>query len=80
MITGWADDKRNPEGEGQGYAQAAGSPFVGRRVVVVGLARSGMAAVDLLLSLGADVAATDARSADELALAADAWPESSRTE
>ena len=76
MITGWADDKRGPEGGNAGYANAApGAPFAGRRVVVVGLARSGRAAVDLLLTLGADVAATDARAAHELDLGVDAWPE-----
>jgi UDP-N-acetylmuramoylalanine--D-glutamate ligase len=39
-----------------------------RRVLVVGLVRSGLAAVDLLVRSGASVAATDLRSADELGL------------
>lgn len=75
MITGWADDRRGPKFDNPGGTQAApGLPFAGKRVVVVGLARSGLAAVDLLLSAGAQVAATDSRSAGELDLAADPWP------
>jgi len=50
-----------------------GAPVSGSRVLVVGLARSGRAAVDLLLRGGATVAATDLRLADELELPVDAW-------
>jgi UDP-N-acetylmuramoylalanine--D-glutamate ligase len=42
------------------------SALAGRRVTVVGLARSGVAACRLLLALGARVTGTDARSADRL--------------
>lgn len=40
--------------------------IAGKRVVVVGLARSGLAAARLLLRLGARVVATDAKSPEEL--------------
>ena len=44
-----------------------------QRVLVVGLARSGMAAVELLLRSGASVVATDLRSADELGVDSLDW-------
>ena len=44
-----------------------------KRVLVVGLARSGSAAVDLLLRSGASVVATDLRSADELGVDPRDW-------
>ena len=44
-----------------------------QRVLVVGLARSGVAAVELLLRSGASVVATDLRSADELGLDSPGW-------
>ena len=44
-----------------------------QRVLVVGLARSGVAAVELLLRSGASVVATDLRSADELGLDSLGW-------
>ncbi len=44
-----------------------------QRVLVVGLARSGIAAVELLLRSGASVVATDLRSADELGLGSLGW-------
>lgn len=44
-----------------------------QRVLVVGLARSGVAAVELLLRSGASVVATDLRSADELGLGSLGW-------
>ena len=75
MITGWADDRGNPGNGNHGDARAAaGLEFAGRRAVVVGLARSGRAAVDLLLSLGARVTATDSRSAADLGLEPSPWP------
>jgi UDP-N-acetylmuramoylalanine--D-glutamate ligase len=50
---------------GRGLA-AAGRALAGRRVVVVGLARSGLAACRLLLRLGARVLATDQKPAEQL--------------
>ncbi len=47
----------------------------GKRVLVVGLARSGRAAVDLLLSLGSKVVATDRKREVELALSLGDWRE-----
>ncbi len=47
--------------------------LAGLRVLVVGLARSGRAAVDLLLEEGSRVVATDLRSADDLGLDATSW-------
>ena len=44
-----------------------------KRVLVVGLARSGSAAVELLLRSGASVVATDLRSADELGVDSRDW-------
>ena len=44
-----------------------------QRILVVGLARSGIAAVELLLRSGASVVATDLRSAEELALESLGW-------
>lgn len=44
-----------------------------RRVLVVGLARSGLAAVELLLRSGASVVAADLRSAEELGLDLRDW-------
>jgi UDP-N-acetylmuramoylalanine--D-glutamate ligase len=44
-----------------------------QRVLVVGLARSGVAAVELLLRSGASVVATDLRSADELGVDLSDW-------
>lgn len=41
-------------------------PIEGRTVLVAGMARSGLAAVELLLGRGARVVATDSRSLDEL--------------
>lgn len=73
MITGWADEKRESGNGNPGQARARWTSLSGKRVVVVGLARSGRAAVDLLLSLGASVAATDARPASELDLGAEPW-------
>jgi len=52
-----------PSGRG---VQAAGRVLAGRRVAVVGLARSGLAACRLLRRLGARVRATDSRAADAL--------------
>ncbi|MBD3349265.1 MAG: UDP-N-acetylmuramoyl-L-alanine--D-glutamate ligase [Candidatus Eisenbacteria bacterium] len=72
MITGWADEKRSASPK-QGGAAAVADDWTGRRVVVVGLARSGRAAVELLLSEGARVTATDAKPAEELAIPVDEW-------
>ena len=47
-------------------AQAAALELAGRRVTVVGLARSGVAAANLLLACGARVTVTDARSRKQL--------------
>ncbi len=47
--------------------------LAGSRTLVVGLARSGRAAVDLLLERGSRVLATDLRSADELGLDPTSW-------
>jgi len=47
--------------------------LAGARVLVVGLARSGRAAVDLLLEEGSSVVATDLRSAEDLGLDATSW-------
>jgi UDP-N-acetylmuramoylalanine--D-glutamate ligase len=44
-----------------------------KRVLVVGLARSGRAAVELLLGSGSSVVATDSKSARELGLPASDW-------
>ncbi|MCD4690281.1 UDP-N-acetylmuramoyl-L-alanine--D-glutamate ligase, partial [bacterium] len=49
--------------------------LAGLRVVVVGLARSGRAAVDLLLEAGSSVVATDLRSAQQLGLDPASWLE-----
>jgi phosphoglycerate dehydrogenase-like enzyme len=59
MITSWADIRR-AEGGGEAAGEAAARLSLdGRRVLVVGLARSGRAAVELLLDAGCSVAATD---------------------
>ncbi len=71
MITGWADERKRARRRENG--NHAGFDLNGRRVVVVGLARSGKAAVELLLSRGARVTATDARNADALGLGPDPW-------
>lgn len=60
-CTGREDDGRLPGGR-------RSRPTGSKRVLVVGLARSGLAAVDLLLRSGASVVATDLRSADELGI------------
>jgi len=49
--------------------------LAGSRVLVVGLARSGRAAVDLLLETGSRVVATDLRSAEALGLDPTSWLE-----
>ena len=49
--------------------------LAGKRVLVVGLARSGRAAVDLLLGVGSKVVAADHRSEVELALSSVDWCE-----
>lgn len=72
MITGWADERKKLK-RGNGAGNGLGSDLNGRRVVVVGLARSGRAAVELLLSRGARVTATDARDESELGLGEDPW-------
>jgi len=72
MITGWADEKKGVTHR-NGSALGSAYEWRGRRVVVVGLARSGRAAVDLLLSRGARVTATDSRPADELELPSGEW-------
>jgi UDP-N-acetylmuramoylalanine--D-glutamate ligase len=48
-------------------------PLRSQRVLVVGLARSGLAAVDLLLRSGASVVATDLRSEGELGIESHSW-------
>ncbi|MFH1501925.1 MAG: UDP-N-acetylmuramoyl-L-alanine--D-glutamate ligase [Candidatus Eisenbacteria bacterium] len=72
MITGWADDRKKTRRR-NGAGNGIGTDLNGRRVVVVGLARSGKAAVELLLSRGARVTATDVRPESELALGPDPW-------
>ncbi len=54
---------------------AAGRALAGRRVVVVGLARSGLAACRLLARLGACVTATDSKPAEGLPPEARALPD-----
>jgi len=49
------------------------SSFKAERALVIGLARSGVAAVELLLDLGVPVVASDLRPASELSLDAAAW-------
>ena len=49
--------------------------LAGKRVLVVGLARSGRAAVDLLLGVGSKVVAADRRSEAELDLSSVDWRE-----
>jgi UDP-N-acetylmuramoylalanine--D-glutamate ligase len=71
VITGWADDRKKTRRHNGG--NHAAFDLNGRRVVVVGLARSGKAAVDLLLSRGARVTATDSKDAAALGLGPDAW-------
>jgi UDP-N-acetylmuramoylalanine--D-glutamate ligase len=63
-----ADTKRPASSRGAGPDNEAGReiPLAGRRVVVAGLARSGMAAVRFLASRGARVVASDHRKEDEL--------------
>jgi UDP-N-acetylmuramoylalanine--D-glutamate ligase len=56
-ATDWTAAERGPA-----FRQALG----GRRVTVVGLARSGVAACRLLVALGADVTGTDLRSAERV--------------
>jgi UDP-N-acetylmuramoylalanine--D-glutamate ligase len=58
-----------------GRGRPARAALTGRRVTVVGLARSGVAACRLLLTLGAEVTGTDAEHPDRLAdeTGADAW-------
>jgi len=73
MITSWADvrragGKRAPSGRAERLAALRG-----KDVLVVGLARSGRAAVELLLESGCSVAATDLRRADELGIDAAEW-------
>lgn len=74
MITSWADMRRN--GGGRGATEAAGGLGLrGKRVLVLGLARSGKAAVELLMEAGCSVRATDLRGASELAIDARAMRE-----
>jgi len=74
MITGWADEKKRMVPPG---GVESGVPFDwrGRRVIVVGLARSGRAAVELLLSNDARVTVTDSRTAEELGISTEDWVE-----
>ncbi len=63
MRGGVAERFARPAGRG---LPAAGRALAGRRVVVVGLARSGLAACRLLRRLGAQVLGTDSQTADAL--------------
>jgi UDP-N-acetylmuramoylalanine--D-glutamate ligase len=58
LARAWAD---------AGRGRPARAALAGRRVTVLGLARSGVAACRLLRALGAEVTGTDARRPDELA-------------
>ncbi len=71
MITGWADDRKKTRRRDNG--NHVRFDLNGRRVVVIGLARSGKAAVELLLSRGARVTATDSRDAEALGIGPDSW-------
>lgn len=56
-----------------GFANAGVEGLRGKRVVVLGLSRSGAAAIDLLLDSGARVTGTDSRSEEAFGADAGAW-------
>jgi UDP-N-acetylmuramoylalanine--D-glutamate ligase len=65
MITSWADIRRTEGGRGSTEA-ARRLALEGRRVLVVGLQRSGKGAVKLLLEAGCSVTATDLKGEADL--------------